>query len=323
LYVWFNGGERILKKIATIDTNNQITVKNQYNNDFIEKTEKCVQNINYIVDFMDIFSTFNKAFEEFDKFLKRFESKQVSNNEFVEKIELKINNVLSAGYKYIENLKTYFSRNLGTLAVEFYTLQLSKMYEKSFSYRLIYNIRNYTQHCGKPFHSLEKSTEDHRLALFKDVFLKEHKSIQPSFKKELQNLTESIYDIKNHLYQYFLNLAEFNKVCVDYYSEINFKENIESAFFIIDNFKVLNDKYSYLIIDNYQTDNQDKLNLEIKYINYKPSLYILSKYIREFKYYGYTLPCFRESFPQVINSDTLAEIPKIVDGSDIVFEENM
>ncbi|MEG2656901.1 MAG: hypothetical protein RSA29_14495 [Clostridium sp.] len=312
-----------MKKIAIININNEITVRNQYDNEFIEKTEKCLQDINCIISFTDKFSTFNKAFEEFDKFLKKFESNQVSNNEFISEIELKINNVLSSGYKYIENVKTYFSRKLGAGSVEFYTFQLSKMYEKSFSYRLIYNIRNYTQHCGKPFHNLEKSTDEYKLVLFKDIFLEEHKSIQPSFKKELHALNENIYDIKNHLYNYFLNLAEFDKICVDYCSEINFKENIKSAFFITDNFKLLDDKYNYFIINNLPNGQQDKLNLKLQYVNYKGSLYILNKYIREFRQHGYAFPCFNESFPQVINVDTLAEIPQIIEGSDIVFEKNI
>lgn len=52
-------------------------------------------------------------------------------------------------------------------------------------------------------------------------------------------------------------------------------------------------------------------------------VYILNKYIREFKQYGYKFPSFKESFLQVILPNSLAEIPEIIDGTDIVFEENI
>ena len=51
--------------------------------------------------------------------------------------------------------------------------------------------------------------------------------------------------------------------------------------------------------------------------------YILNKYIREFKVYANTVPGIDQSFPQVINNDKPVEIPTIMDGADVVFEENV
>jgi len=65
-------------------------------------------------------------------------------------------NYLSSIKTFMDHCETNFNRRFGEESSEFMEFKkiLSFFYDKSFSYRFFYKLRNYSQHCGLPIHNI-------------------------------------------------------------------------------------------------------------------------------------------------------------------------
>lgn len=143
----------------------------------------------------------------------------VNSNEF-ENLYLDINrhilNILSSIRTYLDHTETRIKREYGSNSEEFlnFKTQTSKAYDENFSYRFLYKLRNYAQHCGLPAGSLSTTASQTgnslKLCLVKNELLLNYDSWGVIIKQELNN-KEDLFDIIPLIDQKFEILKEINK----------------------------------------------------------------------------------------------------------------
>jgi hypothetical protein len=128
------------------------------------------------------------SFEKYDEWAE----KDGKNSEAV----FLINHFLTDLKTYIDVWETFIKRDMKDLE-SFYKSTLNSIYDRNFEYRFLYNLRNFSQHCGSPISNVTKSIHNKRngVLLSKSFFLKEHKNMQSNFKKELNALDIDDLDV--------------------------------------------------------------------------------------------------------------------------------
>ena len=124
-----------------------------------------------------------------------------------EHLHLEINrlilNLLSSIRTYLDHTETRLKREYGVDSEEFkiFKTETSSAYDNNFSYRFLYKLRNYSQHCGLPAGSLTTSSSNEKdgtkhvliLSLVRDNLLQQFDWGNP-ITGELQNQEEK-FDI--------------------------------------------------------------------------------------------------------------------------------
>ncbi len=176
-------------------------------NDFIAKTNLSIKNIN--LSDMESFSIFYLD------------------------INRHILNVLSSIRTYLDHTETRLKKEFGknhTITNKFKEL-VKKAYDENFSYRFLYKLRNYSQHCGLPAGSLKTTASNDggfkevlTLALVRDDLLNNYDSWS-IVKEEIKNKDEE-FDIINLLKDKVEILKNINEeisklVYNEYFDEAN------------------------------------------------------------------------------------------------------
>jgi len=176
-------------------------------NDFIAKTNLSIKNIN--LSDMESFSIFYLD------------------------INRHILNVLSSIRTYLDHTETRLKKEFGknhTITNKFKEL-VKKAYDENFSYRFLYKLRNYSQHCGLPAGSLKTTASNNggfkevlTLALVRDDLLNNYDSWS-IVKEEIKNKDEE-FDIINLLKDKVEILKNINEeisklVYNEYFDEAN------------------------------------------------------------------------------------------------------
>jgi hypothetical protein len=129
------------------------------------------------------------------------------NNTEQQYLHLEINrlilNLLSSIRTYLDHTETRFKREYGLASDEFkiFKTETSKTYDENFSYRFLYKLRNYSQHCGLPAGSLKLSSFSEnglpkyilKLSLLRDELLQNFEWGNP-ITEELRK-QEKVFDI--------------------------------------------------------------------------------------------------------------------------------
>jgi hypothetical protein len=138
----------------------------------------------------------NDSFSNLDITFKEYEFCCIFCLDDDKKIVIAINNYLGHYKCFVDGWETYLKRNKNEILLKEYKEALSAIYDQNFEYRFIYNLRNYTQHCGKPISSCSQSVNNEfELIMDRDIFLAEHTGIQGPFKKELQRSGDPKLDV--------------------------------------------------------------------------------------------------------------------------------
>ncbi|WP_284653056.1 hypothetical protein [Flavobacterium terrisoli] len=143
-----------------------------------------------------------------------------TNSKEFENLYLDINrlilNILSSIRTYLDHSETRIKREYGSESEEFllFKKETSKTYDENFSYRFLYKLRNYAQHCGLPAGSLSTNANTTgaslKLTLIKSNLLSNYNSWGITVKQELINKTEE-FDIIPLIDDKFTLLEEINK----------------------------------------------------------------------------------------------------------------
>jgi hypothetical protein len=158
-------------------------------------------------------------YDSFNNLLKRYFEAYTKNPSMgwprAEKMILEINrhllNYLSAVRTFLDHSETNIKRRYGRNSerVKRFKRVCSKEYKNSFSYRFIYNLRNYAQHCGMPLGQLTLKSEEvdphskeviHSLSIKfnRDELLSEYDSWGSQLKREIQRLPKT-FEINPHI----------------------------------------------------------------------------------------------------------------------------
>lgn len=132
-------------------------------------------------------------------------------------------NYISAARTFVESVEIFLKERLGEEALQkFKTTNLSKIYDERFSYRLLYNLRNFSQHGHLPVYieANNKCSFDLEQILYTPHF--EHNK---KLKKEMESIKEKILKEfeDNPRIMFTRTLAEFQIAILEIYVDfINF-----------------------------------------------------------------------------------------------------
>ena len=145
----------------------------------------------------------------------------------LEDIVLNINtcimNFLSSIQTFLDHTETKFKRKYGVESIETVRFKkfISNIYDSDFSYRFIYKLRNYTQHCGMPIgdissHSVginedTKETKESLHILFNRDELLENYDGRGTFVREELKKQQPKFDINSHIDKAMKHVEEIKK----------------------------------------------------------------------------------------------------------------
>jgi len=302
----------LLKQDKKID----IELLDEYSDDFIEYTNDSLNDVSEIYESFRSFVAVAKVYEEYSGFVREFTLNEIHIGEFCYWIDYKINNLLSTSYKYLENIKTKFNRDYCKKTIDYYKSCLSELYDNSFSYRLIYNLRNYCQHCGNPVHNTRQMNNKIIIELDRKIFIDEHKNMQLKFRSELLEIYEDEFNLDFHLTQYFLELSKLNDKFTRYIIELDFEKNLYKMLHIIDNF--YSENLKYIIIKNYNKYKELGEEINFNFIKVSSCRQLLSLYCLEFKGNADIILNLENDLPKLKQNNDTAEMQTISIGNDIV-----
>lgn len=138
--------------------------------------------------------SFEQLHQEYTEYMSVVESK---DSDYI-KIIRAINNYLSSYKGFIDKSMASLKRNGPKEMTEYFDKLITEMYDNTFEYRFIYNLRNYSQHVGNPISRINSILgKKKKILINKQNFINSHSGMQNSFKKELHNLMKDELDINN------------------------------------------------------------------------------------------------------------------------------
>ncbi|TYS59566.1 hypothetical protein FZC76_22320 [Sutcliffiella horikoshii] len=143
-----------------------------------------------------------------DKFEQWKASPKSIDDEIIDIVTIYLSNTSS----FIDQWNSFLKREYSDLH-SFFDKEKRTMYEKTFAYRLIYNLRNMSHHTHQlPYNRLTKSIESAPLiVLEKRYFLDVHKGMQPSFRKELEELEVEAFNLVEIISESYEALIKFHE----------------------------------------------------------------------------------------------------------------
>ncbi|WP_339148458.1 MULTISPECIES: hypothetical protein [unclassified Sutcliffiella] len=262
------------------------------------------------------------------------EYKELSNSlkgENSNKVIRQLNNYLSAYKAFIDHWKTFISRNKDEKFLSFYETQLNEIYDRCFSYRLVYNLRNYAQHSGIPVSSVSKSVNTEvMLTLLKEDFLNNHTGMQKSFKTELKslnvnelNINAAIKEVHNELLKLHQNLI--NKQL----NSLGYKYLLESIE-ILDFYNKYNKNNGDLVLTTNKDvealrkmkDEPSRENISWSSIPYNVAKLIIKSVFIKYSYKGKNIGK-SSGFPELHKPRVVLEMPNFKTGSKYVYHKGV
>lgn len=221
----------------------------------LEEYEKCNHVLSLLRDFehnSQLFTMIVWNFQDYhdtiEAYLQAFIYKDMEHLQYrpaqfnINRIAL---NVLSSIRMYLDHVETSLKRRYGEASEEVKNFEkiCSKVYDENFSYRLLYRLRNYAQHCGFPINDIcfmtEKVSErvEHRLLIriSRDKLLEgfNWKSLKPEivaspdyfdFNEHLTSMMQSINEVHTFLIEHGFSQLKND---VSYIQNILSRVNIE------------------------------------------------------------------------------------------------
>src|SRR5690625_1260221 len=179
--------------------------KNRLTNAEAIKLKEDIEIVNKLSPILGRIKDLRKSYERFKEWEEE-KNKEIDEESVVREYIIKT-------VQFIEQWESYVKREYNQIQSEFIK-EKRNLYEKSFEYRLIYNLRNMILHTHQlPYTQVVKSIESpHLIWLEQDYLIKVHTGIQPSFKKELENLDSEGFDLVQIINNSFPMLEKFHEL---------------------------------------------------------------------------------------------------------------
>ncbi|MBI5402903.1 MAG: hypothetical protein HY959_05855 [Ignavibacteriae bacterium] len=154
--------------LATID-NTSVSMVREFNEENYNQCIEHVKKLNKLSSDEKLFRLVELNYREFKSTVKNYLDKFIDNptadfSEF-EFLFLDLNrlilNFLSSVRTYLDHTETRFKREFGAKSDEIllFKKETGEAYDNYFSYRFLYKLRNFSQHCGLPSGSLKINSE--------------------------------------------------------------------------------------------------------------------------------------------------------------------
>lgn len=246
---------RIVETYRTSEKESYIILKDEeIIGDELERLNKDMKLINKIDPIKNIFYYFKNAYTQF---------KDWENNQNETNIELKslVSNYIIKTVQLVEHWESFIKRNYIHLEDKFEKLRTG-LYENSFAYRMLYNLRNLVTHTLEyPYNrkslSIEKSPE---LILDKDYLINVHSKLQGRFRKEIEQMQEKSFDLVKIINVSYKDLIVFHeKVSNLLVEDLSNSGLIDAAYRIINFYNKYQENNGLLALTDNEID-ETKLN---------------------------------------------------------------
>lgn len=243
-----------------------------------ESIQKDIETINSYKNHFLVFVYFQLNFLEFDKLCKRLSDisitridiNKVNNSQDFINTNRVIFNLLASFRFFIDNSESHIKRHFGKKgkeAKDFKTLT-SSFYDKYFSYRFLYKLRNFSQHLGfpikmMPFKAIENNINPEKmigsfaLIVSRENLLEEKDLLNSKLKDDLNGMTEDI-DVIPLIKQLGKMIQKIEKFIYSLHQE-KLEDSIENLKLFAGKYKTDNNEIS--IISNLLKD-ENKLTIE-------------------------------------------------------------
>jgi len=231
-----------------------------------------LHNIRRLLDFVIIND--NKIITLLNSALHELLSKSVSWNGVkrvdADKIFFESNrlllNYLSSVNIFLCHCETYLNRKFGDNSEIFseFKIMLSAFYDNSFAYRFLYQLRNYSQHCGLPLDNIQFTSESDRdnnrikgtlkITFNRDILLANYKKWK-TVKSDLEKM-DNEFDVTPLLFEMTHNIKEIERNIELFHKD----ELIKAANYITDLTKHLQvDKGEIFVAYDFKTKENGEL----------------------------------------------------------------
>ncbi|MGR9048240.1 hypothetical protein ACQ4XT_06415 [Halobacillus faecis] len=263
---------------------------------------------------------------EYNSYLNWFEDNAARTLE----VERLINNYLGAYKGFIDKWETYLKRNKPEEFFDYYDELRRNTYDTYFEYRLIYNLRNFGQHNGHPVTDVSKSLEKSKLLLDKEYFLKEHRRMQSSFRKELEKVKEETLDVDNAIRVVYQQLWDIQtKMFNKFLNGQERHDYLRDSATLLEFYKSFNQNQGELSIvpdEDIQTLRERSMDENVKLsmteIPYDLSVTILKSVYLKFKFKGSHIG-ISDGFPVQYKPKLAVAIPPFKTGQKYVLFEGV
>lgn len=168
---------------------------------YLHKHNLMIQELLKEVEYID---EVTYSFNEYKKEINDFRENKISNAKLEKDINILVSNYLTAVRAFLDHWETYIKRKFGkdSLMTNKFKEITSKVYDENFSYRFVYLLRNFVQHCGKCVTTInafiDENDKTNVKILAQKSYLLENFDWKQTVKKELINMPDFI-DINFYL----------------------------------------------------------------------------------------------------------------------------
>lgn len=185
-------------------------------------------------------------------------------------------NFLSSVRTFLDHSETNFKKRYGIESTKYKKFKdaCSDVYDNSFSYRFLYKLRNYAQHCGMPVGSLNlnskvinqktsETSESIELLFNRDDLLQNYDSWGAKLSEELRQLPQK-FVINPHMNEVMKSIEHINILLI----EEELPKLLKSAKDLQEFLKPIEGNYGRPCILRFHDINGDgqKLNLQVEWI---------------------------------------------------------
>jgi len=226
-----------------------ITAIQELSNMEYEEYKKAAKRLSDFSSDQQLYAIGNLNYDSYQNQLKQYFEDYTKNPRAInwivmERMALNINrhllNYLSTIRTFLDHTETNLKKRYGVNSKRYKRFRdaCSRAYDNNFSYRFIYRLRNYAQHCGMPlgtltFHSEEKPPYSEQVYHYlevkfdRDELVREYDLWGSRLVKEIQQLPPK-FEITPHITEMMKCLEKINLVLI----EDDFPELLQSAEYI-------------------------------------------------------------------------------------------
>lgn len=205
--------------LKIIDNEKKMDFEREFEDGELDLIHECNQILGDFNSFSDYYSMLNSSLQELKEYILKVENfkfrfaSPIINKSVIVEINKKFINFASMFKTFLDYYEVQVKEIYGIESIELkeFKRKCSKIFDKHFEYRFLYNLRHYCVHYKLPITKVNQNVEDKRRIFYiEKESLKNWKGWKSIIKADIQNLDEDI-DIKLFLMKIERILNGLNK----------------------------------------------------------------------------------------------------------------
>lgn len=204
-----------MKKLAVFNKSSFTIIRDYQDSDY-QELQQHINTLNLFEKNYLRLALVEKDLRSYEQTITAYLKNEISFSELNSAIREQILHFLASFLAFLDNWKTYITRTFGPDELDTFKRATHKEFNEHFSYRFIYELRNYTLHCDNPVSRvsaklLSDDTETVDIIINRDKLLKTYK--WPD-KVKLESEPEE-FDLTKHMKKALVCLTRIHEVCLN------------------------------------------------------------------------------------------------------------